>query len=126
MRITGEHARAVSEWAHRLSNGYVAVVDTGTDIGQGSRIFDGNSGHVWRGEPREATAYYLGQADVFCTARGVALADWPAGLAEVRAELRGGPVPPSVDEWYSVGWRDATSRLESYCPEIKDAGVPRA
>jgi hypothetical protein len=125
MRITKESARVVSRYAGVLSNGYVAEVGTGSDIGRGSRILDGNSQYVWLSKPRAATAYYLGQVDAFTHARGMVLADYPGEVAEIRAELRGNG-DREVDEWYSLGIADGTSRLGNYCPEIRDAGVPRA
>jgi hypothetical protein len=123
MRITSESARTVSRYAGVLSGGYVQEIRSGADIGNGARIFDGNSQQVWLAQPREATAYYVGQVDGFAHARGVILADYPADVQEIRAELRGNG-NQSVDEWYSLGLADAQSRVEHYCPEIRGAGNP--
>lgn len=127
MRITGRGVRELSEYAAVLSNGYVGVVQLGEDIGHGARIMDANSQVVWRGKPREAAAYYLGQIDAFADARGVILAEYPTTVAEIWAEIMvGGGVPPRDGEayWYRLGREDAVSRTEHYCPEIRGAGVP--
>lgn len=128
MRITKESARTVSQYAHELSNGYVGVVGAGSDLGNGSRIMDQNSQHVWLGQPREATVYYLAQVVVFTSVRGVYLTDWPTEVQEIRAELLGTedwPVGrPSFRQWYETGLIDGRSRVQHYCPEIRGAGKP--
>lgn len=126
MRITKESARTVSQYAHALSGGYVGVVQTGSDIGNGSRIMDGNSQQVWLGKPRESTAYYLGQVDAFADARGVILADYPDDVAEIRREIDPPATRGEVAYWYALGMADGNSRTMHYCPEIRNAGKPRA
>lgn len=127
MRITGEAVRMLSLYARVLSNGYVGEAQLGQDIGHGSRIIDGNSQVVWLGKPREAAAYYLGQIDAFASERGVILAQYPADVAAVRAEIlpgNTGPHDAGQARWYTLGRQDAVSRAEYYCPEIRGAGVP--
>ncbi len=129
MRITGEAVREISQWAAALSNGYVGEVQLGQDLGNGSRIMDANSQVVWLGKPREAAGYYLGQVDAFASERGIILAQYPARVAEVRAEILPGntePTDPKVARWYTLGRQDAMSRTEHYCPEIRGAGLPKA
>jgi hypothetical protein len=131
MRITGEVVRTISKYARALSNNYVAEVQVGSDIGHGARIMDGNSQVVWLSKPREAAAYYLGQVDAFAAARGIILADYPAEVAEARAEVL--PRMPSRDtasgpgrptNWYELGRSDGEARIKYYCPEIVGAGEP--
>lgn len=124
MRITKDVVREISQYAGALSNGYVREVQTGEDLGHGTRIMDANSQQVWLGRPRHAAAYYLGQVDAFADARGVILADYPQEVQAARAELRGSGADGPIDEWYSRGAADGRSRVRQYCPEIRGAGKP--
>lgn len=125
MRITAESARIVSAYAGQLSNGYVGQVQTGSDIGNGARIMDGNSQTVWLAQPREAVAYYLGQIDVYAAARGMTPFNLPDDIQAIRDTVLNTETPrATVTEWYATGLEDGRSRVEHYCPEIRSAGKP--
>lgn len=106
MRVTGRYVLAVNQYAADLSDGHVAQASINSAMNErGSRIIDGDSGHVWLGQPREAAAYYLGLVDVFAHRRGVLAADYPDEVQQVRAEVL--PGTGKVPEWFARGSQDA-------------------
>ena len=102
MRITGKIAQDMSRYAHDISGFRVAVCHVGGDIGNGARIIDGNEQLVWLGEPRHATAYYLGQIDAYRATLGIT-DDLPADVARVRAEILQDDRRARVMTWYQRG-----------------------
>lgn len=109
MRITGNHAQQVSMYAHEISGGTVYVCSVGGDIGNGARIIDGNTQLVWLGQPRLATAYYLGQVAALRKAHGIT-GVMPHPLPDLQAELLDDDRRTAVMEWYRRGLTDGADR----------------
>lgn len=111
MRITGNHAQRVSEYANEISDGKVAVCKIGGDIGHGSRVIDGNTQLSWYGQPRLATAYYVGQVDAFREAHGIT-GVMPHPVWKARTELLENDRRTAVMSWYTRGLADGRYRAQ--------------
>jgi len=104
MRITGTTAQDMSRYANEISDGGISVCNVGADLGHGARVIDGDEQLVWLGQPREATAYYLGQIEGYRDVKGLGDVPLPSHVQEARDEINldiGRKA--SIAKWYARG-----------------------